>query len=185
MGNGEWAIGESAAVYCEADAGMVGRRSEMRTGMLAMALVCAAGAVVMSGCAGSASGSTPEMERALAPAESGPLAGVRAQLKSDDEPFALVVTFRVKGTAEAEAKFVKLVDAAVKGTRREKGNVAYVFNRETADPRNVVLYEEWRSFTDLRHHFTYAYVTEFLGAFPEILEAGPELKVYRGMVEAK
>lgn len=155
----------------------------MRSVMLAMVFVCVLGAVVMSGCAGSAAG--VGQERALAPADSGPLAGVRAQLASDDEPFTLVVTFRLKDSAEAEAKFAKLVNAAVAGTRREKGNVAYVFNRETADPRNVLLYEEWRSFTDLRHHFTYAYVTEFLGAFPEMLEAGPDLKVYRGMVGAK
>lgn len=137
------------------------------------------GCGVMLALAGCASTSVKDLP--LAPADSGALAGVRAQLRSDDEPFVLLVRFTLKDTPEAETEFVKLAGEAHAGTIREPGQLAYRFSRSAGNPRQVMLYEEWRSFEHLRHHFTHGYVTNLIGRMGALTEGSPELVVYRPM----
>lgn len=142
----------------------------------ALAIIGCGALIALAGCA-----STSVKNLPLAPADSGALAAVRAQLRSDDEPFVLLVRFTLKDTPEAEAEFVKLAGEAHAGTIREPGQLAYRFSRAAGNPRQVMLYEEWRSFEHLRHHFTHEYVTNLIARMGALMDGPPELVVHRPM----
>lgn len=151
----------------------------------AFVLVCAgstlAAVAVLSGQAGPASSHTTQpapASGAAAPKAGGPLESVRAQLKSPDKPFTLIVTMTLKPGAEIDSKFTALAGVAAKGTRAEPGNIAYAFNRDAKDPRHIVLYEEWRSLHDLELHFETEHLKKFLAASGELTEPSPSVAVY-------
>ena len=103
------------------------------------------------------------------------IAQVKPKLKDANRPFTLIVLLKVKeGAAEQfEAAFAK----AVKGTRQEKGYLAYDLNRDTQDPGRYMVYERWRSLRDLEDHVNAPHVTALLSEVGPLLEGAPEIRV--------
>lgn len=148
----------------------------MKNACVWMVLACVVAG--LSGCVGG--GGVPRADHPGLQGEMPePLRPVRAQVPDDVSPFVLVVRLNVK--PEARAEFERLASAATAGTRREPGNRAYAFSREAGDPGAVLLYEEWRSFRDLRLHFDAEHMKPFFARIPELLAGPPELKVYRAL----
>lgn len=93
----------------------------------------------------------------------------------DDKPFTLVVHFKVK--SGSEKKFEELAARAAKGSRSEKGNVAYEFHHDTEKPSDYVLFERWKNVGALRVHFGKDYIKEFLAAMAEVSDGAPQVRV--------
>lgn len=133
--------------------------------------------VALGGCA-SEGGRAGFLEPVAVPAgePTGLLKIVRDQLPDERTPFTLVVSLTVKG--EHGAEFEGLAREAMAGTRRERGSRIYHFSRGASNPSEVVLYEEWRSFADLRMHFEYAHTKRLLESVGRVALQGPEVRVF-------
>jgi|GEM_PF-1589870 len=141
---------------------------------IAAILTLSLAAFLAVGCA-----ATPRVNRPLADDSTGPLVGIKEQLGSDQGPFVLIVRFTLKDAPEARAEFARLAQAANDGTAREPGNILYRFSADPADPRRITLYEEWRSYDDLRHHLVLTHTTEFITSLGTLTEGDVSIAVLR------
>jgi quinol monooxygenase YgiN len=103
------------------------------------------------------------------------LALVKSHLKDPDRPFTLAIRLQAKDGAgdRLEAAFAK----SRRETRREKGNLAYDLNRDTAEPSHYLVYERWKSLADLESHLKTSYVKALLAELPELTVGTPEFHV--------
>jgi autoinducer 2-degrading protein len=101
---------------------------------------------------------------------------IKAALKDPTKPFTMMVHLQIKeGMQEKfEAAFAK----AIKGTRKEKGFLAYDLNRDAKDPTRFVVYERWKNLADLEEHLKTSHITTLLSELKEMLAAAPEAKVF-------
>jgi quinol monooxygenase YgiN len=148
----------------------------MKSACVWVVLACVAAG--LCGCAGGG-GVPPADHPALRGEMPERLRAVRDQVPDEVSPFVLVVKLNVK--PEARAEFERLAAAATAGTRREPGNRAYTFIYEAGDPGAVLLYEEWRSFRDLRLHFDAEHMKPFFAGIGAMLDGPPDLRVYRAL----
>jgi quinol monooxygenase YgiN len=100
---------------------------------------------------------------------------IGAKVGGDDKPFTLMVHLKIK--EGSEKKFEELAAKAAKGSRAEKGNLAYEFHRDAEKPTEYVLFERWKNLPALREHFGKDYVKEFLAAMPELADGAPQIRV--------
>jgi quinol monooxygenase YgiN len=78
----------------------------------------------------------------------------KESLADSTKPFTLLVRFKIK---EGQGpKFEAAAAKAVKGTRKEKGNLAYELSR-TAKGTNYVIYERWENLAALDSHLKSAH----------------------------
>lgn len=63
----------------------------------------------------------------------------------------------------------------LKQTRKEPGCIDYHFHRDNDDPAVWILYENWRSRTDLDDHFQQPYTKALMARFPKLLAQDMEL----------
>jgi quinol monooxygenase YgiN len=89
------------------------------------------------------------------------------------EPLTLIAFLRAKAGAEEELG--RRLSALVEPTRQEPGCLHYQLHRSNSDQGLWVLYESWRSQTDLDQHFLKPYLTELLADFPGLLREEMEL----------
>jgi quinol monooxygenase YgiN len=66
--------------------------------------------------------------------------------------------------------------ALVAPTRAEPGNVNYDLHRSNDDPDVWVLYENWKTPSDLDAHFEYPYMKAVLATLPEVLDGEMDLR---------
>lgn len=100
---------------------------------------------------------------------------IKAELKDPAKPFTLLIRVQIKeGTQE---KFETAFVGAIKGTRKEKGALAYELNRDTKDPTRYVVYERWKSLADLEVHLKTPHITTLFAELKDILAGDPEVKV--------
>jgi quinol monooxygenase YgiN len=64
----------------------------------------------------------------------------------------------------------------VKPARAEPGNINYDLHRSYEDPDLWVLYENWKSSSDLAAHFELPYMKAFVARLPEVLEGEMDLR---------
>ena len=83
---------------------------------------------------------------------------IRAALKDPSKPFGMLVQIEVKEGAQArwEAAYQK----AAAQTRQEEGMLDYILYRSALDARRYILYERWRSLSDLEAHVQTPYIIE-------------------------
>lgn len=109
-------------------------------------------------------------------ADENPLvAQVKAEVKDPTKPFTMLIALQVK--PGEEARFESAFAKAIRGTRKEKGALAYDLNRDAKDPTRYVVYERWKSVADLEAHLKTPHITALLGELKEVLAGSPELKV--------
>jgi (4S)-4-hydroxy-5-phosphonooxypentane-2,3-dione isomerase len=104
------------------------------------------------------------------------VAAVKAKLKDPDKPFVLVVKLKIK--TGMNEKFTTLFAEAIKGTRKEVGNLAYDLNRDADDEQTYIAYEKWKSLKALEEHAKAEYVTKLLSGLGDFTDGAPEIKVY-------
>jgi len=99
----------------------------------------------------------------------------RACLKDPSKPFAMLARIPIKdGTQdEFEAAFA----AAIAATRSETGVLVYNLNREAADGTRYVVYERWKSLSDLEAHLRKPYIAKLMAVTDEVLAGAPEFQV--------
>lgn len=105
------------------------------------------------------------------------LATVKAALKDSKKPFAMLVRVQVKEGAggKFEAAFAK----ATRATRKEKGNRAYVLNRDLKMPSHYVVYERWQNLQALEEHLQSEHIKTLLSTIGDLLAAPPEVSVLK------
>jgi quinol monooxygenase YgiN len=104
------------------------------------------------------------------------VAAVKAKLKDPDKPFVMVVKVKIKpGMNE---KFTTQFAEAIKGTRKEVGNLAYDLNCDTEDGQTYVAYEKWKNLKALEEHLKAEYVTKLLAALTDLADGAPDIKIF-------
>lgn len=99
------------------------------------------------------------------------LAFVKAHVKDVNKPFSMIVSLKVK---EGEAKKLEAVFAkAIKGSRKEKGCLAYNLDRDPANPTHYQVYERWRSVAALKEHLATPHIQALLSELPKLLAGAP------------
>jgi quinol monooxygenase YgiN len=93
----------------------------------------------------------------------------------EEKPFTLIVHLKIKGGSEK--KFEELATKAAKGSRAEKGNLAYEFHRDTEKPTDYVLFERWKNLPALREHFGTDHFKEIVAAMRELAEGQPQIRI--------
>lgn len=73
---------------------------------------------------------------------------------------------------ELGRRLAQLVEPA----RAEPGNINYDLHRSNEDPDMWVLYENWKSPSDLAAHFELPYMKAFVARLPEVLEGEMDLR---------
>jgi quinol monooxygenase YgiN len=95
------------------------------------------------------------------------LTAAKKDLSDVTKPFTLMIQFTVK---EGQAKkFEAAMAETVKGTRKEKGNLAYELSRTTLG-RGYVIYERWENLAALEAHLKTAYYKTALDGVVPLLE---------------
>lgn len=99
----------------------------------------------------------------------------RACLKDPNKPFALVARIPVKdGT---QARFEAAFSQAIAATRREAGVLTFHLNREATNGTRYLVYERWKSLSDLENHLRTPYIATLMSITDEVLAAVPEFQV--------
>ncbi|MGE3807493.1 MAG: putative quinol monooxygenase [Gemmataceae bacterium] len=103
------------------------------------------------------------------------IATVKKALKDKSKPFTMLVLIKVK---EGEAaKFEEAFVAAIKATRKEKGNLVYNLNRSLDNPNEFVVFERWKDFAALESHINSKHIQMLLKTVIPLLDAPPEIDV--------
>jgi len=103
-------------------------------------------------------------------------AEVKASLKDLTKPFLLVIRLKVKdGTG---AKLEKAFAKAAAETAKEKGNKGYEMSRSAKETNEYLVYERWQDFASLQAHLKAPHFTELLMEVHEVIDGGPEIKVF-------
>jgi quinol monooxygenase YgiN len=102
-------------------------------------------------------------------------AQLKTALKDPSKPFTLVVQLKVKDGAQEkfEAAFAK----ASKATHKEKGCLAYDLSRDAKDSTRYVIYERWKSLSDMEAHLDSAYGKQFLSDLIDAVVGTSEVKI--------
>lgn len=103
------------------------------------------------------------------------IAQFRSELRDPAMPFTLVSRFQIRdGTQrQCEAAFAE----ATTVTRKEPGVIAYELSRDAGDATRYVVYERWRSLSDLAGHLRTPYITSLIAALQGILARAPDFQV--------
>lgn len=104
------------------------------------------------------------------------LASVKAKLKDPDKPFVMVVKLKIK--AGMNDKFTALFAEAIKGTRKEVGNLTYDLNRDADDGQVYIAYEKWKNLKALEEHMKADYVTKLLAGLADLADGAPDIKIF-------
>lgn len=84
------------------------------------------------------------------------------------QPIVVVALAKVK--PEEVSNFKKVVFEILEPTRKEDGNISYVFHQSTERPNEFAFYEEWDSNQQLDRHLKAPHMTRFfekVGSFFE------------------
>ncbi len=100
------------------------------------------------------------------------IAKLGAELGGSAGAFALLARFRVN--EEAQDKVAAAFAEARAATLREAGCIAYELHREAGDPARLVVYERWRSLTDLEAHLRTPHVVKLRGELDALIVGAPE-----------
>jgi quinol monooxygenase YgiN len=100
---------------------------------------------------------------------------IKSKVKDQKKPFALLVTFKAKAGNEKaiEEAFAPCLIA----TRKEPGCVAYILNRDTEDPTNYIMYEQFKSIDALAAHMKQKHTETLLKTLGTLTDGDPKLKV--------
>ncbi len=100
---------------------------------------------------------------------------MKEKLKHPDKPFTMLVTLQIKDGKEKafEDAFLE----AQKGTKKEKGCIAYEINRDTDHPEVFVLIEKWKNIDGLVDHLAQDHTSKLLKLFGDMVEKS-SIKVY-------
>ena len=100
---------------------------------------------------------------------------MKEKLKHPEKPFTMLVTIQVKAGKEKEFEDAFLV--AQKGTKKEKGCIAYEINRDTEATDTFVLVEKWKNLDGLVDHLAQEHTIALLKLFGGFVEKS-SIKVY-------
>ena len=100
---------------------------------------------------------------------------MKEKLKHPEKPFTMLVTIQVKEGKEKEFEDAFL--EAQKGTKKEKGCIAYEINRDTDHPDTFVLVEKWKNLDGLVEHLAADHTTKLLKLFGDLVGKS-SIKVY-------
>ena len=100
---------------------------------------------------------------------------MKEKLKHPEKPFTMLVTLQIK--AGKEKAFEDAFLEAQKGTKKEKGCIAYEINRDAEHPDMFVLIEKWKNIDGLADHLKEEHTTKLLKLFGDMVEKS-SIKVY-------
>jgi len=100
---------------------------------------------------------------------------VKAAVKDSTRRFTLLIRFEAKPGAgpKIEAAFVK----AVQATRKEKGCLAYEFNRDARVPTRYHVYERWQDVAALVAHQNSAHIAALRKEISDLRTGAPVAQV--------
>jgi quinol monooxygenase YgiN len=99
----------------------------------------------------------------------------RTQLHDPVNPLSLLVRFEV---AEPDGEAVLAAFKQAKSrTLNEPGCLVFELNRDPRGSGRFVVYERWRSLTDLEEHLRTDYVAELRSVFNRLILGEPEFQV--------
>ena len=100
---------------------------------------------------------------------------MKEKIKHPDKPFTMLVTIQVKEGKEKalEEAFLE----AQKGTKKEKGCIAYEINRDVDHPDTFVFVEKWKNMDGLADHLAAEHTIKLLKMFGDLVEKS-SIKVY-------
>jgi len=101
---------------------------------------------------------------------------VKTKVSDSSQPFGMTVQFKVR--EGSEKAFEQAFAAAVAGTRKEPGCLAYYLNRDVEDPSTFVVFERFKSVAALESHAKTAHVADVLKKITPLLAGDPAVKVY-------
>jgi quinol monooxygenase YgiN len=99
----------------------------------------------------------------------------RSQLHDAVNSLSLLVRFEV-AERDGEA-VVAAFEQAKSRTLNERGCFVFELNRDPWGPGRFVVYERWRSLTDLEEHLRTDYVAELRSVFNGLILGEPEFQV--------
>jgi quinol monooxygenase YgiN len=99
----------------------------------------------------------------------------RTQLHDPVNSLSLLVRFEV-AERDGEA-VVAAFEQAKSRTLNERGCFVFELNRDPRGPGRFVVYERWRSLTDLEEHLRTDYVAELRSVFNRLILGEPEFQV--------
>lgn len=100
---------------------------------------------------------------------------IQSQLKDPAKPFTLLI--HVKAKEGMAAQFEAAFSEAMKGSRKDKGCLAYDLNRVPDSPTDYVIYERWASLEAVKSHLEKAHVVKLLNRLPEVTEGAPKFEM--------
>lgn len=103
------------------------------------------------------------------------VAQVKPHLKDPNKPFTMTVHLQVK--EGAGDKFEAAFSKALKGSRKEKGCIAYDLNRDPKKATSYTVYERWQNLAALEGHMKTEHITALLKEIGDLLEGPPEVRV--------
>lgn len=112
------------------------------------------------------------------------VAAIRSKLKDPDKPFTVVTKIKVKDKAAGD-KIEAIFKTVVPATRKEKGNLAYMVNRDTTDPTVFILYDRWANLKAVIDHENADYFKANIEEFLKQLDGPPDMMVMLPVGEEK
>jgi quinol monooxygenase YgiN len=113
---------------------------------------------------------------AVAPTADDPiLAAVKERVKDHDKPFTMLVMLHVK--PDMRQQFETAFVAAIKETRKEKGNLRYDLNRASEEEGLYALYERWENMKALEVHLAAEHIKKLLTAIGPMLDGEPRVNI--------
>jgi autoinducer 2-degrading protein len=103
------------------------------------------------------------------------VAQIKPHLKDPSKPFTMIVKLQIK--EGMNDKFEAAFAPAIKGTRKEKGYIAYDLNRDAKDPTRYMVYERWQNLPALDAHLKTAHITKLLDELKDVLAGPPDAQV--------
>jgi quinol monooxygenase YgiN len=101
---------------------------------------------------------------------------VKSKLADKSKAFGMTVQFKVK--KGEEKAFEEAFAAAVAGTRKEPGCLAYYLNRDIEDSSTFIVFERFKSVAALESHAKTPHVAEVLKKIGPLLDGDPSVKVW-------
>ena len=127
-------------------------------------------AALLLSCALAAPDHHLQEENTGAKADGGIVARVTAAVgeKGADKPFLLIVTMTAK---EGKAKeLIAAYRGAAAASKAEPGCTAYNLHRDQENPRELLLYERWKSVDALNMHLDQPYTRAFVAKIGELTD---------------
>lgn len=104
------------------------------------------------------------------------VAPIKAQVSSPTEPFSLQINFTI--IPDKENEFEKEFAQAIRETRKEKGNGAFLLSRHPREKNVYFLYERWANLSAVEKHMGTKHMMNFWPKFFKMIAHVPRIETF-------